>query len=138
LVSMGSLKALGPQGDKVVATVDGANAPELVSKVSLHVKSATASPAAAATKAPSITQRIQSLLKSSPVLLFMKGDAAAPRCGFSSKVRDYYRPKFANRAGWEIALGDRSRDARRFSLDWIAARVEGYTHAAHGWDWSIV
>ena len=69
----------------MVDTVDGANAPELVTKVGSHAKTAAA-PVAPAVKPPSVTQRIQTLLKSAPVLLFMKGDPDAPRCGFSSKV----------------------------------------------------
>jgi Grx4 family monothiol glutaredoxin len=76
------------QGNQVVDTVDGANAPELVTKVGSHAKTAAGAAArvAPAVKPPSVTQRIQTLLQSAPVLLFMKGDRDAPRCGFSSKV----------------------------------------------------
>lgn len=77
----------------MVDTVDGANAPELVTKVGSHAKTATAPPPVVqAVKPPSVTERIQTLLQSVPVLLFMKGDRNAPRCGFSSKVPPHPPP----------------------------------------------
>jgi len=35
---------------------------------------------------PTTRDRIQSLIDGSPVVLFMKGDRAMPRCGFSAQV----------------------------------------------------
>lgn len=35
-----------------------------------------------------LTARLQMLVASRPVMLFMKGSPDAPRCGFSSKVVD--------------------------------------------------
>jgi monothiol glutaredoxin len=35
---------------------------------------------------PATRDRIQSLIDSGPVVLFMKGDPMAPRCGFSAQV----------------------------------------------------
>jgi monothiol glutaredoxin len=35
---------------------------------------------------PATRDRIQSLIDSGPVVLFMKGDRAMPRCGFSAQV----------------------------------------------------
>ena len=35
---------------------------------------------------PAVRQRIETLLSSNPVVLFMKGSPAAPRCGFSAKA----------------------------------------------------
>jgi monothiol glutaredoxin len=36
--------------------------------------------------AETITQRIQSQIDANPVMLFMKGDALFPQCGFSARV----------------------------------------------------
>lgn len=35
---------------------------------------------------PELTERLQALIKSAPVMLFMKGSPQAPQCGFSSKI----------------------------------------------------
>ncbi|KAF6260884.1 thioredoxin-like protein [Scenedesmus sp. NREL 46B-D3] len=58
--------------------------------------SSSSSPSTAAAVAPppqhaDVTTRIKSLLSSSPVVVFMKGNAAAPYCGFSRKVVDALR-----------------------------------------------
>eukprot|EP00475_Leptophrys_vorax_P038239 TRINITY_DN6708_c0_g1_i3.p1 TRINITY_DN6708_c0_g1~~TRINITY_DN6708_c0_g1_i3.p1 ORF type:complete len:399 (+),score=-23.73 TRINITY_DN6708_c0_g1_i3:74-1198(+) len=51
------------------------------------IGSAPAGSAAASPKlSPDLKARLEALLSSAPVLLFMKGTAASPRCGFSSKV----------------------------------------------------
>jgi glutaredoxin-related protein len=48
---------------------------------------AAAAAAAAGGLTPALRSRLQALLTSSPVMLFMKGQPDAPRCGFSRKVR---------------------------------------------------
>lgn len=77
------------QNGSVVDKVEGVNPPELVAKVNLHVKTAQTAPAVKekAPAPPSLNQRIEKLLKSKDVLLFMKGDRDAPQCGFSSRVK---------------------------------------------------
>jgi len=89
------------KGEVVIDTVEGANPPELASKVALHVKTAslssslnssltpsapTPTPTASAAKPEVDSAKIEKLLNSASVLLFMKGNKNEPRCGFSSKV----------------------------------------------------
>jgi glutaredoxin-related protein len=98
----------GLQDGKVTDQLEGADAAALTTKVAALAAAAAAaaapSPApAAAAAAPQaaaaaqpdqgadVTTRIKSLLSSSPVVLFMKGNAAAPYCGFSRKVVDALR-----------------------------------------------
>lgn len=55
------------------------------------VVSGTASTAAASTSAaveltPALRERLQALVSKAPVMLFMKGTPAQPRCGFSKRV----------------------------------------------------
>lgn len=83
--------------------LEGANPGELSKKVALHLKGigsangaaaksfgpapATQSPSVkAAPSKDSLQAKLTALVKSRPVLLFMKGTPDAPRCGFSSKV----------------------------------------------------
>ena len=99
------------QKQKVVDQVEGADAPLLTQKLAKHFGSGASvtgpiAPAAAriATNGTASTSagtnsdsskaahqqdlkaRLQTLVHSAPVLLFMKGTPATPRCGFSSKV----------------------------------------------------
>jgi hypothetical protein len=89
------------QDGKAAGRLEGADAPGLTDRVSrLAAESAAtaangtaASPPAAAAVPPSgdLTSRIKALLSSAPVVLFMKGSADSPYCGFSRKVVDALR-----------------------------------------------
>ena len=66
----------------LVTSAEGADPSIVVQKLEalendLHVK---------ATEAKSVKQRIEELIASADVMLFMKGSTEAPKCGFSSKV----------------------------------------------------
>jgi len=80
------------KNEKVVDRVQGANAPELTKKIRLHSERELALPdsapaAASTTAAPaSLDDRLRALVKRDPVLLFMKGSPAEPKCGFSKQV----------------------------------------------------
>ena len=89
------------QDGKVVDTLEGANPSELANKVSKfssrslnHVSSVTpaleinGSPlfdSIIATSKTGLKGKLQQLVDSKPVLLFMKGTPDQPRCGFSRK-----------------------------------------------------
>jgi hypothetical protein len=91
----------------VTDQLEGADAAALTTKVAAlaaaaafskpaAAPAAVAPPQAAAAQQPQqqpadVTARIKALLSSSPVVLFMKGNAAAPYCGFSRKVVDALR-----------------------------------------------
>lgn len=99
------------QNQKLVDQVEGADAPLLTQKFAKHfgsgasvtgpiapitarITSNTTASTSASTDGTSgkagqqqdLEDRLQKLVHSAPVLLFMKGSPAAPRCGFSSKV----------------------------------------------------
>ena len=100
------------QDQKVVDQVEGADAAALTQKVTKHFGSSaasvtgpiaplpssrlasngTASTSATtngiASKQQTLRTRLDQLVHSSPVLLFMKGTPTEPRCGFSAKVVD--------------------------------------------------
>ncbi len=63
--------------------VEGANAPTLVKKLDEY-----AADLPKESKENALNQRIAQLIHSADVILFMKGNPDAPRCGFSSRVID--------------------------------------------------
>lgn len=69
----------------LVDRVDGANAAELSKKISIQISKV---PTAALPKPPKedLNTRLRKLINADPVMLFMKGTAAQPRCGFSKTM----------------------------------------------------
>ncbi len=88
------------QGGRVVDRLEGADPPALTAKATALARSgAAASTSGAAAAAPAASPappqpeskeavygRIKYLLSTWPVVLFMKGSADTPRCGFSGRV----------------------------------------------------
>lgn len=68
------------------ATSAPATTTAAVSTAAATATAATAAAAAAPESAASVEGRIKWLLASNPVVLFMKGSADTPRCGFSGRV----------------------------------------------------
>lgn len=64
---------------KVIDKVEGANGADLANKLAKYAPDSGKE---------SIKARCERLVNSSPVMLFMKGNAAAPQCGFSRKMVD--------------------------------------------------
>lgn len=88
-------RAFAPvQDGKESDRLEGADIPALTEKVTKLAAAGAVAPKAAPAAAPAaaapvdVTTRIKALLSSSPVVLFMKGNAASPYCGFSRKVVD--------------------------------------------------
>ena len=103
---------MAPQDHKVIDQIEGADAASLTQKVSKHfgsgasVRGPIAPPSSsrlasngtastsATTNRPSVKEtaqqalaaRLDKLVHSAPVMLFMKGNPSEPRCGFSAKV----------------------------------------------------
>jgi len=106
------------KGSSIVDKIDGANAPELRTKVSQYaaqapssaaVPVAAAKPAAAkapaAPNTPELTARLNSLINSAPVMLFMKGTPEAAKCGFSRQMVELLKSADAKFSSFDI-LGD--------------------------------
>ena len=72
------------QDGKETDRLEGADIPGLTQKVT----QLAAAGAAAAAAPVDVVSRIKQLLSGHPVVLFMKGNAASPYCGFSRKVVD--------------------------------------------------
>jgi len=80
-------------GGKLADSVLGADAPSLSSKAKQHnltaeLNSGTvqAVPAPAEPAKPPLDERLKALTHQAPVMVFMKGNPGAPRCGFSRQI----------------------------------------------------
>merc|ERR1711916_305210 len=75
-------------GGSEVGRIEGADAPSLVRAIDdLGKKKKVASAAEAAAKAQKkLERRMQGIIDSAPVVLFMKGTPSGPQCGFSRKA----------------------------------------------------
>eukprot|EP01097_Dermamoeba_algensis_P008209 TRINITY_DN5376_c0_g1_i1.p1 TRINITY_DN5376_c0_g1~~TRINITY_DN5376_c0_g1_i1.p1 ORF type:complete len:350 (+),score=97.24 TRINITY_DN5376_c0_g1_i1:34-1050(+) len=76
-------------GVKVVDSLEGADAPELVKKVKAHVSALSVNPSTGSDQGKStsdLNSRLSKLINYAPVMLFMKGKPEEPECGFSSKI----------------------------------------------------
>lgn len=70
------------RGSEMVDRIEGANAPELLSKVTLHCAASKQN----ATFKTDLNSWLKSLINSHQVMLFMKGTPQEPKCGFSKKM----------------------------------------------------
>lgn len=80
--------------------------------------SAAAAPAAAAAAQLPLRARIETLLASSPVLLFMKGNTGEPKCGFSRKVADALTATEVPFATFDILGDEEIRQGLKEYSDW--------------------
>eukprot|EP01114_Cavostelium_apophysatum_P012438 TRINITY_DN2781_c0_g1_i1.p1 TRINITY_DN2781_c0_g1~~TRINITY_DN2781_c0_g1_i1.p1 ORF type:complete len:324 (+),score=94.68 TRINITY_DN2781_c0_g1_i1:84-1055(+) len=109
---------------KPIDRVDGANAPELASKTSkyAHIKEetqTTAPPTEKATKDPAeLIARLGKLVNQAPVMLFMKGTAENPQCGFSRKIVDILNQHEAKFSTFNILADEEVRQGLKAYSNW--------------------
>lgn len=88
---------IGPQGHTLLARIDGADAPSLTNAIATHINPpSSVTPQSQTDRAPAaangyggegdIQKRLASLMNQDKIVLFMKGNPAAPRCGFSRRM----------------------------------------------------
>jgi len=111
---------------KVVDRVQGANAPELTKKIRLHSERELALPASSPTTAGdapapatlSLEDRLKALVKRDPVMLFMKGSPAEPRCGFSKQVIKILDEQNVLFGSFDILKDDEVRQGLKTFSNW--------------------
>lgn len=69
----------------IIDRVDGANVPALTEKIKHHLKNKDPLLDVIKTK-ESLEERLKKLINQAPCVLFMKGNPANPRCGFSRTI----------------------------------------------------
>ncbi|KAL3522262.1 hypothetical protein ACH5RR_015096 [Cinchona calisaya] len=65
-----------------------------------------------------LTSRLAGLINSSPVMLFMKGNADEPRCGFSRKVVDILKQEKLDFKSFDILTDDEVRQGLKVYSNW--------------------
>ncbi|XP_050213523.1 monothiol glutaredoxin-S17 [Mercurialis annua] len=65
-----------------------------------------------------LTSRLESLINSSAVMLFMKGKPDEPKCGFSRKVVDILREENVNFESFDILSDDEVRQGLKVHSNW--------------------
>ncbi|KAJ1951994.1 glutaredoxin [Linderina pennispora] len=81
------------RGAKILGRVDGVNVAEIVNQVAKNCAAANgiSAQASSSAEAPAeikqdLNTRLKGLVERAPVMVFIKGTAAQPRCGFSKKI----------------------------------------------------
>lgn len=70
----------------IIDRVDGANAPALTEKIKQHLKNKDPLLLDVLKTKESLEERLKKLINQAPCMLFMKGNPANPRCGFSRTI----------------------------------------------------
>ena len=108
-------------------TLIGASAPELVGKVrenaitaSIHTEEPISSVASTgAAPAPvSLEARLAALVRRSPVMLFMKGNPAEPRCGFSRQIIEMLQTEKVSFDSFDILSDEEVRQGLKTFSNW--------------------
>jgi Grx4 family monothiol glutaredoxin len=91
--------------------------------------SGAAAAAASGTGTGGLEARLEALVKREPVMLFMKGSADAPKCGFSSKMVDLLREAGAAFGTFDILTDEEVRQGLKTFSNW-PTYPQLYVHGA--------
>jgi glutaredoxin-related protein len=100
---------------KALDKVEGANGPDLANKLAKYA------PDAAGDSTSSVRARCERLVNSAPVMLFMKGTADAPQCGFSRKMVDLLRGQQLQFDSFNILSDDQIRQGLKVGRWYFSA-----------------
>ena len=118
--------ALNSMG-QLVGSVQGANPPELIKllKKLESTPAATTVPSSSTTttSAPvsskeALNKRLESLVGSSPVMLFMKGSPQAPKCGFSRTMVEILQTHAVPFSTFDILTDNEVREGLKVYSEW--------------------
>jgi len=101
-----------------VDRVDGANAPELTSKVKAHAKAAGAPTQRPSPKKEDINSRLKKLVNAAPCMLFMKGNPIEQRCGFSKQIIEILNNHKAQFSSFDILSDEEVRQGLKEFSNW--------------------
>ena len=104
------------QNQKAVHRIDGVNIADLTNAV----KALAGSPAAASveSKPLSLEERLKALINKSKIMVFMKGDRNAPRCGFSKQLVQIMNEATVPYETFDILSDEEVRQGLKTFSDW--------------------
>ncbi|ORY03605.1 thioredoxin [Basidiobolus meristosporus CBS 931.73] len=113
------------QDGKILTRVEGANAPELSQTVENYTKSLSLTNFTSSNGKPAepepkedITVRLGQLIQQAPVMLFMKGEPAQPRCGFSRQLIEILRKNHVRFGYFDILSDEEVRQGLKEYSNW--------------------
>lgn len=110
-------------GNRLVEKMEGTNPAEINSAVKRLAASDTETFAGAASSSAdsskdTLIQRLQRLISTAPVMLFMKGSPCQPRCGFSRKIVEILQTNAVPFASFDILTDEEVRAGLKEYSDW--------------------
>lgn len=102
----------------VIGRVDGANASALTEKIKHHLNNKDAPPFDAAKAKESLEDRLKKLVNQAPCMLFMKGNPANPRCGFSRTIVSLLDSYKADYKSFDILQDNDVREGLKKFSNW--------------------
>ncbi|KAJ2449016.1 glutaredoxin [Coemansia sp. RSA 2336] len=110
------------QKEKVVGRINGVKIAELVDEVNKHCAEANGVSVQASALQPKPEQdlntRLKDLIESAPVMLFIKGTAAQPRCGFSKQLIGLMNEHNIKYGYFDILKDEQVRQGLKEYSDW--------------------
>jgi len=113
---------------KVLDRIQGANAPELTKKIRINCEKELPLPASMPNMTEvsepgnkpklSLDERLTALVNSEPVMLFMKGSPAEPRCGFSKQTIQILKDQGVIFGHFDILKDDEVRQGLKKFSNW--------------------
>ncbi|XP_025095704.1 glutaredoxin-3-like [Pomacea canaliculata] len=108
--------------DKVqIDRLDGAKAAELTEKVGKHATALPKQdpqPITGSSLAQDLNTRLKNLINSAPVILFMKGSAEQPRCGFSRQIVELLNQQNIKYSTFDILADEEVRQGLKAYSNW--------------------
>ncbi|RUS90030.1 hypothetical protein EGW08_002217, partial [Elysia chlorotica] len=102
---------------KQIDRLDGVNAAELTAKVTKHSNTVIGELSQTNAK-QDLNERLKRLINSAPVMLFMKGDPATPRCGFSRQITQILNEQGVKYSTFDILKDDDVRQGLKAFSNW--------------------
>lgn len=102
----------------VIGRVDGVNASALTEKIKHHLNNKDAPLFDTAKTKESLEDRLKKLVNQAPCMLFMKGNPANPRCGFSRTIVSILDGYKTNYKSFDILQDNGVREGLKKFSDW--------------------
>ncbi|KAF7286770.1 hypothetical protein GWI33_004392 [Rhynchophorus ferrugineus] len=106
-----NIKFYSCPAEEKIDRIDGADVAKLTETIKLHK-------GVSENKTQSLDERLKSLINTSKVMLFMKGDRTTPRCGFSRKIIEILNDTGVTYETFDILQDEEVRQGLKTYSDW--------------------
>ncbi|KZC03742.1 PREDICTED: glutaredoxin 3 [Dufourea novaeangliae] len=106
------------KNDTIVDRIDGANPSAIAEKVKQHCANKDSVPVEACKLKENLNDRLKKLVNQAPCMLFMKGNPANPRCGFSRTIVSLLDSYKADYQSFDILQDNDIREGLKKFSNW--------------------